>query len=465
MKKLLFLIFMFTIFMNVQGVKAAVGDDITFVCDNTYSSGAVVGTVVFGAEATEVAITLPENRTTIWDNGSHIFKVLFYDINDNVVDGFEIPEVFGSHFRDNYTYNIQFDRLDIDTDAYYLEVIIPMAVNEACDSAAVDYYTANSDLVVGYLDRQYGILQWKYIENAAAIGGVFPYPYLETGITPIELGAKYLTLNNGATTGLGINFQKSSYLSTITFYDSSFAEIDTYNLNDFRGEREYILYELDIDISLLDFYEQMEYFSVKEVQTDITPDTIYFNNLNFVYSFDNVSIPIINYYIDGEIDYTVLAPVGSVVYYEGESTDKVGYDFIGWTYHDNIEYAFPDVLNDDYLINGVINLYAQYSEIPDEIIGVVDDFEADEENTFTVAMTSLGFNDPVERTIVFGFVIIITSLLLLFKGVSSFAILIVVAAELIFFMYLGIIPLFAGIMVGIVLLLIGFKSLGGASNE
>ena len=117
------------------------------------------------------------------------------------------------------------------------------------------------------------------------------------------------------------------------------------------------------------------------------------------------------------------------------------------------------------LIGNTVKLSAYYREVPLSIEIVVNEGVVDEEGAFPVLMTELGFNDPVERTIVFGFVAILTALLLLWKKVSTFAILLVVGAELSFFMYIGVIPVFATIIIMLVLIFLGMSQMRGGSNE
>lgn len=464
MKKL-FLLFTFLIIMGLEphNVSADITHDIDFACNTTYTEHAVEGVLFFGDSATEVTISLPENASTIKDNGSHILKVWFYDDTDTFVDAFNVDEVFGPEFEGAYTYYINFNTLDIDTTAVSLKYVIPMGIGVSCDLATENYYNDDSEVVIGYTDIPYGRFGWTFLENTVTSypTDTYSYDWLQSAKIDIPSGSQYLNLAKISE----IHLQFMTYYSTIEFFDPVGASVGIYNLTDFNPPRIYSPETLDIDITLLADFEEFDSFQIREVYTIIIPDLILLNNVAFTYNFDNAVLPIVNFWVDDLIDYNVLAPVGSFVEYSGGIPSKVGYDFIDWVYHDNTPYRYPDAINGDYFISGQINLYAVFRVIPTDVVGAVDDLVADEDSMFTVAMTSLGFNDPIERTIVFGFVVILSSLVLLFKGVSNFAILIVVTCELLFFMYLGVLPLFASIIVGLILLLIGFKSMGGVSNE
>ena len=466
MKKLL-LIFTFLMIIGVtpySSVSAEITNDIDFTCNTTYTEHAVEGILYFGASATEVTITIPENATTIRDNGSHLLFVWFYDDTDTVVYGFETADIFGSEFEGEYTYYINFDTIGVDPDAVYLKYTIPMGLGIPCDTATEDYYNDNSVVIIGYTDIPYGRFGWSYLENTVSSSpdDIYPYDYLESTIISIPDNTTYINFLKPVP---DINLQFKTYYSTIEFFDDLGVSIDVYNLTEFNPPNIYRPKSLDIDITLLDSYTSFDSFKITEVFSIIIPDTLLVNNALFTYNFDNATLPIVNFWVDDVIDFNRLAPIGSFVEYSGGVPSKAGYDFIDWVYHDNTPYRYPDAIDGDYFISGEINLYAVFRVIPTYIVEPVDDLVADEDSSFTVALTSLGFNDPIERTIVFGFVVIITSLILLFRGVSSFAILIVVTCELLFFMYLGVMPLFASIIIGLVFVLIGFKSIGGGTNE
>ena len=466
MKKLSLLLFTVLLIIGVKpynNVSAAITHDIDFTCNITYTEHAVEGILFFGESATDVTIYLPENASTIRDNGNHILKVWFYDEDGIMVDAFNVDDVFGPEFEDDYNYYIDFYTLGIDITAVSLKYVIPMGIGVACDVDTETYYNDNSEVTIGYTGITYGRFGWTYLENPETSypDDYFLSPYLVSSIIDIPSGTSYINLAKI----VDIKMFSMGYYSTIEFFNPVGVSAGVFNLDDLRASQDYTPDTIDIEITLLDNFEEFASFRIIEVFNSVTPDRILLNNVGFTYNFDNAVLPIVNFWVDGVVDYNVLAPVGSYVEYSSAYPTKVGYDFIEWVYHDNTPYSDWDPLDGDYFINGEINLYAVFRVIPTDLVGAVDDFVADEESKFTVAMTSLGFNDPIERTIVFGFVVILSSLLLLFKGASNVAILIVVTCELLFFMYLGVLPLFASIIIGLILLLIGFKTIGGGANE
>ena len=345
-----------------------------------------------------------------------------------------------------------------------LKYTIPMGLGIACDPDTEGYYNLNSNVDIDYTTIAYGLFGWTFLENLATSTppDVFSHDWLESTITDIPEGAQFLTLTNNTRNFKFSSVSKSGpiYYSTIEFFNSVGASIEVYPLNDFLSTG-YIADSIDIDLSTLEFYNTFDSFRITEVYTNITPTVMFSVHNTINYNFDDVIMPIVNFWVDDSIDFYRLSPLGAYVPYSVASPVKEGYDFIDWVYHDNTPYRYPDPISETYFINGQVNLYATFREIPTDFVGPVQDLTANEGSKFTSAMTSLGFNDPIERTIVFGFVVILTSLLLLFKGVSNFAILIVVTCELLFFMYLGVLPLFTSIIIGLVLLLIGFKTMGG----
>ena len=472
MKKLILLLFTIILIsnINVREAYAVAPEGIQWTCDNTYTEKAMQGYLYFGADATSVTINLPENSSGIWDNGNHILKVTFYDANDQAVDAFEVPEFFGSETSYEYDYLINFDVLDIDEDSVYLIYTIPLALGEACDSNWLIYYNDGSSSTINYEPTPYGIFDWYFFDNPATTVPTYIYSYDYTYSNEIAIpeGTTTLNLDKGS---LRIKWQSLTFPSYIDFYEDG-AILASYELcelayesHNIVGDCNYNTTHIDIDLTLLDDYNLIDGFRIREMHGLFIPTFIAQKTLFWSYNFDNAILPTVNFIIDGVVDFSRLSPLGTYVSWSGGFPSKVGYTFVEWILYDGTPYIYPNVITEEYLEGTDLNIYATFREIPVDLVGDVDVFIPDEDSGFTVALTKLGFNDPIERTIVFGFLAILTALALLFKGVNTFAILIVVGCELMFFVYLGIIPLFIAIIIGLALVLVGFSTMGGATNE
>jgi len=471
MKKLLLILFTFLIILGVkpiQNTKAAVVNDIVFSCNTIYTPPAIQGALYFGKGATDIYFSVPENLTALNDNGAYIWTVSFYDEYGTQVNFIQLTDIFGSFVSINNGFYFDLAALNINESAVSLKIIIPLGVSDVCDSTTTDYYNIDVITTIGYTGVSYGQFSFTYLENTVSSypTDIFPYDYLLSNVVDIPADTRVINIESTSLPSK-ITFQLMTYHSTIEFFNVLGGSEGTYNLDTFKIDGVYRYDDIDLVIDELSNYDDFASFQLKLVQTKVYPSWIHFMNNSLQYTFDNKSLPLVNFYVDGVIIDSTFGPFGKYVDAEGGYPEKLGYDFIEWVYHDNSAYTYYEGLNEDYFINNEINIYAVFRLIPVDAVGVVVDTTPDEESPFTYAMTSLGFNDPIERTIIFGFVVVLTALLLLFKNVSNLAILIVVSCELMFFMYLGVIPLFAAILVGLILLLLGLKTLssGGGLDE
>lgn len=188
------------------------------------------------------------------------------------------------------------------------------------------------------------------------------------------------------------------------------------------------------------------------------------NTETYAYYFDGESITV-NFIVDGEIDETSFTTIGNSVRRIGIKPDIEGYEFSKWV-DVNGEYWDGDAITAEMVNNGIVNLYAIYIETPDIIDTSIDESTGDPEQ-FDILLDDLGFNDGVERIVVFAMVLLVVTILLFAKGVQLFSVLVVDAIILAFFMTLGLIPTFASITITLVLIAMGvlFLKTGGSSNE
>lgn len=464
MKKLLFYS-LFTImifsFMTVKNeVEADEFNNIDWTCDATFDPEfALIGDVYFGTFATEVIVNIPKSNLYLRDNGAYIFSFKFYDSNGLQVDGFETNDFFGNYFGNlDELYHVNFNILDIDSTAVSMEVIIPQdfadTTGNICPVGYETYINENSYAIINYDQVDFGNLRFKYVDH------VIPTNYMdwvESDYALYPVGSEYLQIY-------------TTYLRTV-HYDDDFAEVVFYDVDYIELDRKVLMGNRGVDNKTFIWRtedilnsESVVYFTVNFLTTRAYSETIYSVNAFTVYTGDQEFTTVNFYDDDGTLLFTHKTVVGAIaryaiIYPEGES----GYEFSYWTQGDGALYNFTPI-TEAMLINNTVNFYANFSKIPSYIVGDVVDFTADENSQFTTLMTTMGFNDPIERTIIFGFLAIITAIALMYKGVSTFATLMVVGIELIFFMFLGVIPLFASVIIIIVLVFIGIGASGGVSN-
>lgn len=126
------------------------------------------------------------------------------------------------------------------------------------------------------------------------------------------------------------------------------------------------------------------------------------------------------------------------------------YDFAGWLYEDG---TLADLSNIDfsYNINGYISLTADY-----KLVMAIDGDIEDIDNTPSALdhiLTVTGFNNPNGKLLIYGFILILTTVLLRLAKLETF---IVILVELIIFgvfIFLGWLPIYVIIILGLIFIL------------
>lgn len=467
MKKLLFIaifVLLFAIAPTNSNVEGATYTDIDWVCDDTYDpTFALIGTVHFGTNANEITVNIPESSLHVRDNGSYIFGFRWLDDTGGQVDYSQAADIFGNFMGAGYTYILNFDVLDIDPDAVTLEIIVPQnfdfGVTNICPVGYADFMNEESSVTISVGELLDGIMRFEFIENTVYVGSELQTPHHGlSNLIPIPADITYLQIRGTRS----IEVRRFDEISEIYFYDEDEILLNEVYLGDYiaRTDGEEWPWVLDIPFTELPYYDEAAYFKISLVSTYFSPDVLYFFNTGIFYAFDN-DVNTVNYYSHGEIVWSHKAVIGIISTFPLTApTGDIDEEFSHWIKGDGTVYD-GTVITEDMLVNNAINFYAYFNKVTPLIVGPVTDLSASEDSSYTVILTQLGFNDPIERTIVFGFVAVLTAFGLMYKGVSSFATLIVIAIELVFFMYLGVIPMFAAIIVIITLAFIAMAFGGG----
>ena len=459
LKNSLFLLSAFIIYA-VSGFNSvsAVDTNVTWTMDTTATEHSLIGLYEFGTGIKEVTIYMPDDIAYILDNGTDVFTINFYDEFDVLVNALDGELVFGELYPSTaYTYQFNFSVLDIDTTAVKLEFILPQTYTDSSPAAAgyIDYVNDNTTVIRDSLDTTLGLFRFYWVEDAGSAN------LLQSDKVYFTVGTEYISL----VSSFHITGSIFDSVSLMYFYDENDILLETIYINDyitrFDEADSYLGFNIPV-IEAVTNYEDISYFTLQLVVFGYTPSTLFNHNNLLAYVFDG-NITNVNFYSEGEIIYSHKAVIGSIARYPGIYPTKTGEVFSHWITANGVEYNFT-AIEENMLVGDDVNFYAVFDPDPDSITIIVTDPTADEDNGFTVALTSLGFNDPVERTIVFGFVAIITMGLMLWRGISVIACIVVVGLELFFFMYLGLIPAFVSILIILVLIFIGWGyEKGGAS--
>ena len=466
LKVSLFLLTMFIIYsVSIFTGVSAVDSEVTWTLDTSDTEHALNGTYEFGTGIKEVTIHVPEEINITVDNGTDIIAIYFYNAADVLVTTIDGETDFGvilTYDSGTYEYDYQFnfDMLEIDSTAVKLLFVIPTNYTDS-NTAPVGYIdgvNANSTAYATSQEESFGLFRFRWEELVGSSAN-----YLQSDEVLMPLGTEIL--------GLRFNFSFNGRIfeaeSKFYFYDENDILLDTLIFYPYKitgyGDPENVYGSYDLDLALLvEDYEDISYFTLKAAIWQFTPLTLYIHNNNLIYIFDG-EVNTVNFYSENEIIYSHKAVLGSIARYPGLNPTKEGESFTHWITANGVEYNWT-AIDEDMLIGDIVNFYAVFEDVPDIIdIGVTDP-AADEESLFTGALTSMGFNDPIERTIVFGFVAVITAGLMLWRGISIIATVVVVGCELFFFMYLGLLPAFVSIIIILLLVFIGWGYRKGAES-
>ena len=437
----------------------ATDTNITWILDTTATEHHLEGSFNFDVGTTEIIIHMPDDIAYILDNGNEIFDIKFY-ATGILVDTLDGNLIFGDLLTSQaYSYQFNLDVLNIDPTANKLVFILPLTYTDSspADAGFLDYVNDNTTTDVSYTNIPFGLFRFYW--SVGDLGGASNYLYSD--IKPLELGTQFI----GFRYSLGINYRLFDEYSKIYFYDTNDILIGTEDLISYVvGSDEENPYG-SIDIPLLDlaYYEDITQFKVRIVVWQYTPSILYNRNNQFLYIFDG-NVNTVNFYSESEIVYTHKGLLGSIARYPQAYPTKTGEIFSHWITANGVEYNWT-AIDEDMLIGNTVNFYAVFEDIPDVIDISVIDPTADETSLFTGALTNLGFNDPISRTIVFGFLAVMTAGFMFWKGISVVATVVVVGIELFFFMYLGLIPMFVSIIIILLLIFIGWGYKGVVNNE
>ena len=452
LKNSLFLLSAFIIYA-VSGFNSvsAVDTNVTWTMDTTATEHSLIGLYEFGTGIKEVTIYMPDGIAYILDNGTDVFTINFYDEYSALVDTLDGELVFGDLLpNQEYAYQFNFALLDIDPTAIKLEFILPQTYTDSspADVGYIDYVNDNTTVIRNNLDTTFGLFRfyWEELPFSSA-------NYLQSDKVYLTVGTEFI----GLRFSINVTAMRFEAISKMYFYDENDILLDTIYIGDYsvQGDDENVYGSYDIPlVENIDNYDDISYFTFQAAIWQYTPSRLFnYNNL-LVYIFDG-EVTTVNFYSESEIVYSHKAVIGSIARYPIIYPTKTGEVFSHWITANGVEYNFT-AIEENMLVGDDVNFYAIFEPDPDIIDIIVTDPTADEDNGFTVALTSLGFNDPVERTIVFGFVAIITIGLMIWRGISVIACIVVVGLELFFFMYLGLIPAFVSILIILVLIFIGW---------
>ena len=450
---------------SFQGVKAET-TTVVWTMDTTNTEHALNGNFEFTQFVTEMIVLIPHDEANghLVDNGTYEFTWNFYNAADVLVDTLDSYDVFGdsegANWYYDYEFHINFDVLDIDSTARKIEIILPQAYTDSnpADVGYLDYMNDNTVVSLSTSSIPYGLFRFFAEANG---DGYYDTHWLHGDIQPLEVGTEYISL----IPAFSLTDRIFGDESILYFYDDLYNVIGSrviYPYPTYFDDTSYIGY--NVPIADLDDYDDFAYFSFKAAIWLYTPSKLLIYNNSLIYTFDG-NVLDVNFYSEQEIVYTHKTVLGGRARYPIFKPTKEGEIFSHWITANGVEYNWT-AISEDMLIGNDVNFYAVFEVVPDDIAISVIDPTADEDSLITGLLTNLGFNDPISRTIVFGFVAVITAGLMLFKGISIMATVVVVGCELFFFMYLGLIPMFVSIMIILVLVFVGwgYRS-GGASHE
>lgn len=438
----------------------AVDTEITWTMNTDATEHHLEGVYEFGTGIEEIIIHMPDDIDYILDNDNEVFTIIFYNSLDVIMTTLDGETVFGDLLTSQeYSYQLNFDVLGISTTAVKMKFILPQTYTDSntADVGYIDYVNDNTTVSVNSIGIPTGLMRFYWEESPTGEAN-----YLQGNMTPISYGTEYL--------GFRYTFSVHKRLfdedGLIYFYDENDILLDTVTMNEYAvtgyGDPMNAYGSIDIPLYEITNYEDITQFRVRAIVWQYTPAVLYIYNNSFIYIEDG-NVNTVNYYSEGEIVYSHLAVLGSIARYPITYPIKEGEIFSHWITANGVEYNFT-AIDEDMLIGTTVNFYAVFEDIPDIIDLTVIDPTADEGGLFTGALTSMGFNDPIERTIVFGFVAVITAGLMLWKGISIMATIVVVGCELFFFMYLGLLPAFVSIIIILLLIFVGWGYRKGAES-
>ena len=456
---LVFLLTLIIFSLNDFNEVEAADTNITWVLDTTATEHHLEGSFNFDVGTTEITIHMPDDIAYILDNGNEIFDIKFY-ATGILVDTLDGNLVFGDLLTSQaYSYQFNLDVLNIDPTANKLVFTLPLTYTDTspADVGFLDYVNDNTTTDVSYTVQSFGLFRfyWEDLVGSDA-------SYLQSAPVDMPLGTEVL--------GLRFNFGFYGRIfeaeSKFYFYDENDVLLDTLIFYPYKSgsdaENVYGYYDLSL-ADLVNNYEDISYFTLKAAIWQYTPAILYTRNNNLIYIFDG-EVNTVNFYSQSEIVYSHKAVLGSIARYPIAYPTKTGEVFTHWITANGVEYNWT-AIDEDMLIGNTVNFYAVFEDIPDVIDISVIDPTADETSLFTGALTNLGFNDPISRTIVFGFLAVMTAGFMFWKGISVVATVVVVGIELFFFMYLGLIPMFVSIIIILLLIFIGWGYKGVVNNE
>ena len=443
---------------------SAVDSEVTWTMDTSATEHSLQGAFEFGTGVNEVTIYVPESIDIVLDNGLDTLTIYFYDSSDVLTDTLDGETEFGDIFYNDFGsigayYQFNFEMLNIDSTAVKLLFIIPTdyTTSSPSDSTYIDYVNDNTTVSINTGETVYGLFRFAWEELAGTSSN-----YLQSNEIEMPTGTEYI--------GLRYNFDIYERIfdaeSTLYFYDADDVLIASalLYLNTTAGDDDNVYGSIDISLSdLSEDYETISYFTLKMAIWLYSPTVLYSHNNNLIYIVDG-EVSTVNFYSGTDIVYSHKTLIGAIARYPITHPDGgEGKEFSHWITANGVEYNFTAISEDMFILD-TVNFYAIFDNIPDEAVGIVTDSEADEDSLFTELLTKVGFNDPIERTIVFGFVAIFTAGLMFWRGLGTMSVVIVVGGELFFFMYLGIIPIFVAIIMILLLVYIGVSTRGAVAD-
>jgi len=432
---------------------------ITWEMDTTAENHSLRGSIDFGSGIREIHLSFPYDEFITNDNGEDIHEIKFYALGVlvNTLDG---ENTFGDYLRGEHIYYLNLDVNNIDETATTLLWIIPTGYTTTVPAPAGYIDDLNDASVVslssGIIDVGFTRFYWEESVSPSNAN------YLFGTKTDLPLGTEFL----GFRYNFSIWYNLWDENALIYFYDENDILLDTLQFRDYDisgwGDPDNPYGSVDIPIRDVINYENIDYFIIRMVISQFHVGTLESWSTGFIYILDG-EVNTVNFYSEGVIVYSHKALLGSIARFPQTYPTKEGELFTHWITANGVEYNWT-AIDEDMLIGDAVNFYAVFEDIPDIIPITVIDPTADETSLFTGALTTMGFNDPISRTIVFGFVAMITAGLMFWKGISVIAIVVVVGIELFFFMYLGLIPAFVSIIIILVLVFVGWSYRSGDAS-
>lgn len=490
MKKIL-IIFMLSI-LTIFNVPTSQVDatSLSWTCGVAYSTFYVsVGTVTLMPtnDVVESVITIPWNED-VWDilrgeNGGIVVELTLWD-DDNVYDDISIyedshsqtvfaqlPSEGGYLFETPVKFVINYETLGLDNIEDYERITLQIpsttcVVDDPLWTTFTNYANANIDYVHNYDDLSPGSIRY-----------VYDFDY-ETGLSVNDVTkstSQYIEVPTDATImSLKTRNHFSSVTDYIEYFDSEFESlgvlwIDNDNSYDYEWFDVDVPTYVTVPLTIIQGSIYVTYNMFTEFDPYIIGSEWYYNNFSS-YAFDADWV-YVNYIADGDIIYDTATFTNGFAPFDDEIDlpEITGKEFSYWI-DANGDVFEPNTQNitSGIAINNIANIYAIYVNESEDgsIVGPPD--PTPDGGQFEIFLISMGFNDAIERIIIFALVLIGVTILCIVKGVGVFHILIIDAIILAFFMALGLLPTFVTIIIIVALLFFGYLYLmsgGGLSNE